>query len=65
MAHGMFLNSTITISLGKSFFIYAVQIHLNKEAFHQYGNWGVCFTYCTWFAGSDKQEATKCHNKYK
>ena len=36
MADGMFLNSTIIISLGKSFFIYAVQIHLNKEAFGEY-----------------------------
>ncbi|RVW60211.1 Beta-amyrin synthase [Vitis vinifera] len=27
-----------------------MQIHLNRKHFTRYGNWGVCFTYGSWFA---------------
>ena len=60
MAHGMFLNSTFSISMRRL----AVQIHFNKEEsiFIRYGSWGVCFTYASWFALAGLAAAGKSYH---
>ena len=60
MGHGMFLNSTFSISIRRL----AVQIHLNKEEsiFIRCGSWGLCFTYASWFALAGLAAAGKSYD---
>ena len=44
----MFLNWTITIYLGESFFY--ICSSLRQKYVTRYGNWGSCFIYGTWFS---------------